>query len=376
MQSSQHDREGDGSLVTETSSISGSTLALPPPPEPSADQGISPPVATPSEEDGALPEAESLDIFTLAPVAALRMLCDTVETLVQMTGDVPPTPPLSTSRRPGTQIIQALKENTATYPKKACRDRPPTPRPPNIDQSAADDGRSTSAEDHADVPSRAKTPIGSPEAHPTEPLRIVGSDMEPLDVQHGAIARKFYSKKPPPIPLKEYLFRLHKYCPMSTAVYLATSLYIHRLAIVESILPVTARNVHRLLLAGLRVAMKALEDLSYPHRRFAKVGGVTESELGRLEVSFCFVTNFELKVTSEMLLKHAKSVRDGQSLYELPNHSQPYLPRTKSQKELPLRQSITAVQALATAAPAGWMGDANVSEADMNTFGSSLVGTC
>ncbi len=77
-----------------------------------------------------------------------------------------------------------------------------------------------------------------------------------------------------------------------------------------------------------------------------------------------------------MLLKHAKSVRDGQSLYALPNHSQPYLPRTKNQKELPLRQSITAVQALATAAPAGWMGDANVSEADMNTFGSSLVGTC
>lgn len=76
---------------------------------------------------------------------------------------------------------------------------------------------------------------------------------------------------------------------MSTAVYLATSLYIHRLAAEERIIPVTARNVHRLVLAGLRIGMKALEDQSYPHRRFAKVGGVSESELGRLEVSFCFV---------------------------------------------------------------------------------------
>lgn len=331
MHISQRDCEDDGSTVTETCSISNSAPALPPPPEPSADQGISPRVVIPLEEDGALPEAESLDIFTLAPVAALRMLCDTVETLVRITGDVPPVPPLNTSRRPGTQIMQGLKENAVTCPKKPCRDHPPTPGPPNTDHPAADDRKIMLAADDTDVPSQAKTPIGSPEAHPTEPLCVMGSDMQPLDVQHSAIARKFDSKKPPPIPLKEYLLRLHKYCPMSTAVYLATSLYIHRLAIVDNKLPVTARNVHRLLLAGLRVAMKALEDLSYPHRRFAKVGGVTEPELGRLEISFCFVTNFELKVTSEMLLKHAKSVRDRQSLYELSNHVQPYYPGKKNQ---------------------------------------------
>jgi len=52
---------------------------------------------------------------------------------------------------------------------------------------------------------------------------------------------------------------------MSTAVYLASSLYIYRIAFVEKRIPVTARNVRRLVLAALRVAMKALEDLSYPH---------------------------------------------------------------------------------------------------------------
>jgi hypothetical protein len=80
------------------------------------------------------------------------------------------------------------------------------------------------------------------------------------------------------------------------------------MAVVEKIVPVTPRNVHRLLLAGLRVAMKALEDLSWPHARFAKVGGVSEIELGRLEITFCFLMNFELKVDAEMLTREVLSL--------------------------------------------------------------------
>ncbi|KAK4911319.1 hypothetical protein LTR66_017368 [Elasticomyces elasticus] len=52
--------------------------------------------------------------------------------------------------------------------------------------------------------------------------------------------------------------------------------------------------------------MKALEDLSWPHGRFAKVGGVNESELGRLEVGFCFLMEFSLKMDAHKLTKEAK----------------------------------------------------------------------
>ena len=98
---------------------------------------------------------------------------------------------------------------------------------------------------------------------------------------------------------------------MSTAVYLATSLYIYRLAVLERAIVVTKRNAHRLLLAGLRVAMKALEDLSYPHGKVAKVGGVSEVELARLEISFCFLTGFELVVDSDLLSDHWEMLRMG-----------------------------------------------------------------
>jgi hypothetical protein len=125
-------------------------------------------------------------------------------------------------------------------------------------------------------------------------------------IQQSVLSKRFLSKREPPITLKEYLTRLHRYCPMSTGVYLATSLYITRMANVDRIISVNRKNVHRLVLAGLRVAMKTLEDLSYSHNRVAKVGGVGEKELSRLEISFCFLADFELRVDCEMLIEQAR----------------------------------------------------------------------
>jgi hypothetical protein len=200
---------------------------------------------------------------------------------------------------------------------------------------------SSGGSDDIDGVNFRKTPLGSPTVAPTEPYIIIGDNAEPLNVQHSAITRKFYSKHPPPISLEDYLMRIHKFCPMSTAVYLATSFYIHRLAIEERAIPVTRRNSHRLLLAGLRVAMKALEDLSYPHSRFSKVGGVSESELARLEISFCFLTNFEFKTSKESLLQHAISLREISSLHGAMN----FVPRMPLKTKKRPKETVLEVTA-------------------------------
>lgn len=299
---------------------------LPPPPAPSADPALDQNITSSDEDSGLLPVHGDIDIFALSPAAAMKMLCTNVEALVRITGDVPPTPPVSQPSTPKPRVLLDGREGVSERP----RSRQGT--------------KSLGVEDR--VPEQAKTPIGSPESGPSEALHIIGSNMEPLHVQHSAISRKFYSKKPPPISLSDYLSRLHNYCPLSTATYLATSYYIHRLAVVEKILPVTIRNAHRLLLAGLRVAMKALEDLSHSHSRFAKVGGVSETELGRLEISFCFVMNFDLKVDQEILYQHAMATRDGLLFDSLSQVFQPKLPplKDKSQagKMLPLREVARA----------------------------------
>jgi hypothetical protein len=50
-------------------------------------------------------------------------------------------------------------------------------------------------------------------------------------------------------------------------------------------------NVHRIVLAGLRIAAKFLEDLVCKHDRYSKVVGVSSRELSRLEIG---ITPFPL----------------------------------------------------------------------------------
>lgn len=285
-----------------------SFFILPPPPIPSSDAGLA---ITPGSEssDTSPPSPTSLDVFALTPVTAIKLLCAGIEALCRITGDIPPTPPPSFPTTPNMRGMQVEKENIArsnSYTNLTnFNSFHPRPRTPSSSSGGSDD---------IDGVSFRKTPMGSPEIKAAEPYIIIGENAEPLNIQHGAITRKFYSKHPPPISVEDYLMRIHKFCPMSTAVYLTTSFYIHKLAVEERAIPVTRRNCHRLLLAGLRVAMKALEDLSYPHARFSKVGGVSESELARLEISFCFLTNFELRTTKDRLLEHAVSLKEISSL--------------------------------------------------------------
>jgi hypothetical protein len=220
------------------------------------------------EEPGA-----DMDVFKITPMEALKEMASHLTELVRITGDIPPTP--------------MAQSNTS-------------PEDP-IDSVEVSIGKQSST-------------VGVTELHWAGAKNVAAHATLVGAAQQNALAKRFYSKKAPPISLEAYLLRLHKYCPMSTAVYLATSLYITRMVVEEKVLLATPRNVHRLVLAGLRVAMKALEDLSYPHARFARVGGVTERELSRLEVTFCFLIDFDLRVDAEALMCQARLLRDSSAV--------------------------------------------------------------
>jgi hypothetical protein len=334
------------------------TRKPPPPPDPASDPQLVEDVPEPRLEISS-PElaAQSDDIFHVSPLAALKLLGAGIEALVRITGDIPPTPPPTSPTIPNMSMMQAEKESIVRShsqkslvllleqaeggPRQGATPPPPPPPPaaglgstPPLAASSATPlsspqpidgvqfrtrglaGPSSAAAAAAAAAATTTTPTGHPQ-QTREPYIIIGANSQPLNLQHSAITRKFYSKKPPPISITEYLLRLHRFCPMSTAVYLATSLYIHRLAVAERTIVVTARNAHRLLLAGLRVAMKALEDLSYQLAKVAKVGGVSEAELARLEISFCFLCSFEFMVREEVLASHWRELRAGRGLHVL-----------------------------------------------------------
>ncbi|KAJ5591739.1 uncharacterized protein N7459_002108 [Penicillium hispanicum] len=199
------------------------------------------------------------DVFDISPDVSLQLLCNNIEKLNAFAAETPP--------------------STASYhsPSTSIGSETPTDEECSIKSVGLHCGEAEDGD------------MGKEEAF-----------------QLVMLSRKFLSKKVPPIPLRDYLQRLHRYCPSSTAVYLATSFYITRMTLVEKVLRVTPKNMHRLVLAGLSVATKALEDLSYPHSRVAKVGGVSEQELSKLEISFCFLANFELRVDAEVLMDEAR----------------------------------------------------------------------
>ncbi|GAW11036.1 hypothetical protein ANO14919_003750 [Xylariales sp. No.14919] len=291
---------------------------LPPPPVPSRDPVLITRARTPPPLRAVPTDSSSADPFEVPPTAALKLLCAGIESLVRVTGDIPPTPPLPSPPVPNMSGLQQEKaalvrshseKNLANLQQQQRSTNQALPKEQGHAESL--DAQQSQPVDGVRL---RNPPTPPPPSTVPQPYIVIGENSQPLNLQHSAITRKFFSKAPPPISIEDYLMRIHRFCPMSTAVYLATSFYIFRLAVDERAIPVTRRNCHRLVLAGLRVAMKALEDLSYPHARIAKVGGVSEVELARLEISFCFLVGFELVVDEERLRKHWETLRQNTSL--------------------------------------------------------------
>ena len=273
---------------------------IPHAPNPSADPGVIPLIgAGENAEENA---STDVAVSELRPLTALKILSEGVQALADLTGDIPATPPPNFPLTPNASS-EDLRDTLK--PRSRAPSRPVTP-PSNV---PSDDIR------RAKLNTRH---IGETEAHVLE-HDAVGAGSTPPRVQYEALARKFFSKKPPPVSINDYLLRLARFCPMSTAVYLAAGSYIHKVAVEDKLVPVTVRTVHRLLVASLRVAMKALEDLSYPHKRFAGVGGVSERELAKLEISLCYLIDFNLKVNEKQLkekmvaLQHLKVAKNRMS---------------------------------------------------------------
>jgi hypothetical protein len=200
-----------------------------------------------SDETISLDDA-SWDITALSALGTLRTLQLALDALAEISTDMPSTPPTS---RPAT---------------------------PTLDKSASDNKTAASTHITADVNTR-----------PT--------------LERMALTRRFFSKRPPPFSISSYGTRHHMWCPHSPGVYLTAAYYIYRLCVVEKVLPLTNRTVHRLFLASTRIAAKVLEDKLWSQSRVAQVGGVSPTQLLNLEITLCCLLDFELGVDAEKLAK-------------------------------------------------------------------------
>ena len=255
-------------------------LQPPSAPNPAGDAGVLPEFGSLTLQEAPSPptDEEELDLCTMSRESAMKLISRAIIAIANAAGNLPATPPLT--RSVSKDNIAALK----SY--RLVSSRPATPILANKENQQL-------------------TQLSPAEAEHDEPTIAtdIGVGALPEHLQRANMARKFFSKTVPKIGVEEYMNRIQKYCPLSTAVWLAAGSYILRLCVIDKVVPLTFRTMHRLILACALVAMKALEDHRWPQKRFAAVGGVDEGALCRLELCVEFQLSFNIQIFSLEKLK-------------------------------------------------------------------------
>jgi len=107
----------------------------------------------------------------------------------------------------------------------------------------------------------------------------------------------FHCVNPPKMLISDYLDRLHKYFHCSDSVFVVALVYIDRVIQLHPAMTFSTLSCHRFLLTALVLAAKYNEDIYYSNEHYAKVGGTTLRELGRLEVAFLRLLDWRLMVS-------------------------------------------------------------------------------
>ncbi|KAK9284777.1 hypothetical protein L1049_023954 [Liquidambar formosana] len=110
----------------------------------------------------------------------------------------------------------------------------------------------------------------------------------------------FHGVRAPSISIPKYLERIYKYTNCSPSCFVVGFVYIDRLLHRHPDSLVISLNVHRLLVTSVMVASKILDDEHYNNAFYARVGGVTNAELNRLEVELLFLLDFGVMVSSRV----------------------------------------------------------------------------
>jgi len=124
----------------------------------------------------------------------------------------------------------------------------------------------------------------------------------------------FHARNIPTITLEAYLLRILKYCPTTNEVFLSLLVYFDRMSKLAfeatgKSFAIDSFNVHRLVIAGVTVASKFFSDVFYTNSRYAKVGGLPQSELNQLELQFLLLNDFRLSIAAEEMQRYAEQLQ-------------------------------------------------------------------
>ncbi|CAM8909194.1 hypothetical protein QQ045_011053 [Rhodiola kirilowii] len=127
--------------------------------------------------------------------------------------------------------------------------------------------------------------------------RLVDDGWEQQQEPGKKSLRVFNGVRAPAISIPKYLERIYKYTNCSPSCFVVGYAYVDRLLHRHPHSLVLSLNVHRLLVTSVMVASKILDDEHHNNSFYARVGGVSNAELNRLEMELLFMLDFDVTVS-------------------------------------------------------------------------------
>jgi len=115
---------------------------------------------------------------------------------------------------------------------------------------------------------------------------------------------RFHSRSAPNITVVDYLKRIVKFTNVERSCLLLTLHYIDQICTRMPLFTLSSLTCHRFIIAAITVASKGLCDTFCTNNLYAKVGGITVTELNMLEREFLQAIDWRLMCTREVLQEY------------------------------------------------------------------------
>ena len=115
--------------------------------------------------------------------------------------------------------------------------------------------------------------------------------------------KPFMTESIPSLSIKDYLIRLSQFTKINESTIILILIYIDRIGKINKFI-LTYRNIYKLILASMVIAIKYNEDNFYSSEVYAKLGGLSVSELNYLEFQFLIQIKFSLFIEKDLFDKY------------------------------------------------------------------------
>jgi hypothetical protein len=118
----------------------------------------------------------------------------------------------------------------------------------------------------------------------------------------------FNAKRRPNISIESYLERIMKYSNMEESSFVFALIYLDTICNKKGIV-LTELNIHRLLFTGMLCGIKFNEDDFFDNAYYAKIAGISLSELNKLEYEFLTLMEFSLYIQHDVFQRYHRYLK-------------------------------------------------------------------